>query len=88
MTGSCPFTDPQRLFQDLAATRGEGGLPYSETFQARVVSHYDDIVEALHDPADLLVGTHRARHARAVAGAVRRPGAVPRHAARPGQPGS
>jgi cytochrome P450/ferredoxin-NADP reductase len=50
MTGSCPFTDPQRLFQDLAATRGEGGLPYSETFQARVVSHYDDIVEALHDP--------------------------------------
>jgi len=46
----CPFTDPQRLFDDLAATRAAAGLPYSEAFGARVVSRYDDIVVALHDP--------------------------------------
>ena len=47
----CPFTDPQRLFDDLAAVRAADGLPYSEAFDARVVSRYDDIVAALHDPA-------------------------------------
>ena len=26
MTGGCPFTDPRRLFQDLAVTRAEPGL--------------------------------------------------------------
>ena len=31
-------------------TRAEGGLPYAEPFEARVVSRYDDIVQALHDP--------------------------------------
>jgi hypothetical protein len=31
-------------------TRAELGLPYAETFEARVVSRYDDIVQALHDP--------------------------------------
>jgi len=50
MTGGCPFTDPERLFQDLAVTRAEGGLSYAEPFEARVVSRYDDIVQALHDP--------------------------------------
>jgi hypothetical protein len=50
VTGGCPFTRPERLFQDLAATRAAGGLPYAETFEARVVSRYDDIVQALHDP--------------------------------------
>ena len=45
MTGGCPFTDPQRLFQDLAATRAEGGLAYAGTFEARVVSRYDGIPE-------------------------------------------
>jgi cytochrome P450/ferredoxin-NADP reductase len=47
----CPFTDPEHLFDDLAATRAAEGLPYSEVFDARVVSRYDDIVAALHDPA-------------------------------------
>ncbi|NYJ06107.1 cytochrome P450/oxidoreductase [Petropleomorpha daqingensis] len=46
----CPFTDPQHLFDDLAATRAADGLPYSEAFDARVVSRYDEIVAALHDP--------------------------------------
>jgi hypothetical protein len=50
MTGGCPFTDPERLFQDLAVTRAEGGLSYAEPFEARVVSRYDAIVQALHDP--------------------------------------
>jgi cytochrome P450 len=50
MTGGCPFCDPERLFQDLAATRAGSGLPYAEPFEARVVSRYDDIVQALHDP--------------------------------------
>jgi cytochrome P450/ferredoxin-NADP reductase len=48
--GGCPFTDPQHLFADLAATRAADGLPYSEAFDARVVSRYDEIVAALHDP--------------------------------------
>src|SRR3954465_12086662 len=48
--GGCPFTDPQHLFADLAATRAADGLPYSEVFDARVVSRSDDIVAALHDP--------------------------------------
>jgi cytochrome P450/ferredoxin-NADP reductase len=46
----CPFTDPRHLFDDFAATRAAGGLPYSEVFDARVVSRYDEIVAALHDP--------------------------------------
>src|SRR4051794_21745222 len=46
----CPFTDPRRLFDDLAAARAADGLPYSEAFDARVVGRYDDIVVALHDP--------------------------------------
>jgi hypothetical protein len=50
MTGGCPFTDPDRLFQDLAVTRAAGGLPYAEPFEARMVSRYDDIVQARHDP--------------------------------------
>lgn len=49
-TGGCPFFDPESLFQDLAAVREEAGLPYSDLFEARMVTRYDDIVEALHDP--------------------------------------
>src|SRR4051794_37458581 len=48
--GTCPFTSPRSLFQDLAATRAADGLPYAEAFGARVVSRYDEIVQALHDP--------------------------------------
>src|SRR4051812_50042343 len=46
----CPFTDPQHLFEDLAATRAADGLPYAEALGARMVSRYDDLVAALHDP--------------------------------------
>lgn len=48
---ACPFSDPQRLFDDLAEVRTTEGLPWSEVFQARVVSRYDEIVRVLHDPA-------------------------------------
>src|SRR3954451_7338681 len=48
--GGCPFTDPQYLFDDFAATRATDGLPWSGALAARVVSRYDDIVAALHDP--------------------------------------
>jgi cytochrome P450/ferredoxin-NADP reductase len=48
--GTCPFSDPRSLHQDLAAARAAGGLPYSEALEARVVSRYDDLVRALHDP--------------------------------------
>lgn len=47
----CPFTDPERLFEDLSLARGESGLPFSDTYQARMVTRYDEIVQALHDPA-------------------------------------
>jgi cytochrome P450/ferredoxin-NADP reductase len=46
----CPFLDPQRVFQDLAEARSLAALPQSDTFEGRVVSRYDDIVQALHDP--------------------------------------
>ncbi len=49
--GACPFSDPERLFDDLAEARTTEGLPWSDVFQARVVSRYDEIVRALHDPA-------------------------------------
>jgi hypothetical protein len=49
--GGCPFfRDPERVFQDLAAVRAEDGLPYSDVFESRMVTRYDDIVQALHDP--------------------------------------
>src|SRR5215213_10156637 len=48
--GTCPFTDPRALFDDLAAARATDGLPYAEPFGARMVSRYDEIVQALHDP--------------------------------------
>lgn len=49
---ACPFTDPERLFADLEASRRSGGAPPSETFDgARVFTDYDDIVAALHDPS-------------------------------------
>jgi cytochrome P450/ferredoxin-NADP reductase len=47
---TCPFSDPRSLHQDLATARAAGGLPYSEALEARVVSRYDDLVRALHDP--------------------------------------
>ena len=46
----CPFTDPHRLFADLADARATGGLPRSEALGARVVTRYADVVTALHDP--------------------------------------
>src|SRR3954453_19297615 len=48
--GTCPFTHPRSLFQDLATARAADGLPYAEAFGARVVSRYDEIVAALHGP--------------------------------------
>jgi cytochrome P450/ferredoxin-NADP reductase len=47
----CPFLNPQKLFEDLAEARTAQGLPHSDTFESRVVTRYDDIVQALHDPA-------------------------------------
>ncbi len=49
-THGCPFLDPERIFTDLAAARASEGFPHSETYGARVVARYDDIVAALHDP--------------------------------------
>ncbi len=50
-TGGCPFfRDPERIFQDLALVRASDGLPYSEVYESRMVTRYDDIVTALHDP--------------------------------------
>ena len=47
----CPlFRDPERIFPDLSAVRAADGLPFSEVFEARMVTRYDDIVDALHDP--------------------------------------
>lgn len=46
----CPFTGPRRLFQDLAEARDSGSFPRAERFDALVVSRYDDVVAALHDP--------------------------------------
>ena len=43
--GACPFSSPQHLFDDLAEARAAEGLPWSEVFQARVVSRYDEIVQ-------------------------------------------
>ena len=48
--GTCPFADPRLLHQDLAAARASGDLPWSDVLEARVVSRYDDLVRALHDP--------------------------------------
>jgi cytochrome P450/ferredoxin-NADP reductase len=48
--GACPFSNPRTLFADLATARATAGLPHAEALGARVVSRYDDIVQALHDP--------------------------------------
>ena len=69
-------------------TRAQGGLPYAAPFEARVVSRYDDIVQALHDPQTYssapTVPEMPAPWRERFAGA----GTVPRHPAGPGQPGS
>jgi cytochrome P450 len=44
-----PFTEPQRLLDDLAESRTAPGLPWSEALGAYVVTRYDDVVAALHD---------------------------------------
>ena len=46
----CPFSDPERLFPDLAEVRASTGLPGSEVYGSRMVTRYDDVVRALHDP--------------------------------------
>ena len=46
----CPFSDPERLFPDLAKVRASTGLPESEVYGSRMVTRYDDVVRALHDP--------------------------------------
>lgn len=47
----CPFfTDPSRVFDDLAAVRESQTMPWSDVLAGRVVTRYDDIVEVLHDP--------------------------------------
>src|SRR3954471_16480532 len=85
--GTCPFTHPRSLFQDLATTRAADGLPYAEAFGARVVSRYDEIVAALPVPGTVSSFATVPEMPSPVPGDVRRPGAVPRHAARPGRPG-
>src|SRR3954465_8976243 len=49
-SGRCPFSDPPSLFADLAAARAEPGLPWSEALGRFVVTRYDDVVTALHQP--------------------------------------
>jgi len=46
----CPFMSPDRIFTDLAAARVSGELPWSEVFEGKVVTRYEDIVRILHDP--------------------------------------
>ena len=46
----CPFMSPDRIFTDLAAARVSGELPWSEVFDGKVVTRYEDIVRILHDP--------------------------------------
>src|SRR5438128_1512319 len=46
----CTLTHPPALLHDLATAIAADGLPYAEAFGARVVSRYDEIVQALHDP--------------------------------------
>jgi cytochrome P450/ferredoxin-NADP reductase len=46
----CPFIDPERIFTDLAGIRASAGFPFSVTYEARIVTRYEDIVTALHDP--------------------------------------
>ena len=84
--GTCPFTHPRSLFQDLRPLERADGLPYAEAFGARVVSRYDEIVAGAARPGHLLLVRHGAGDAVPVPRDVRRPGAGPRHAARPGQP--
>ncbi|MDT0169200.1 cytochrome P450 [Pseudarthrobacter sp. BRE9] len=50
LQSGCPFLNPQRLFQDLAEARTLEEAPFSDTFESRVITRYDDIVQALHDP--------------------------------------
>jgi cytochrome P450/ferredoxin-NADP reductase len=46
----CPFSNPHEIFGDLAAARAQPGLSWNEHMQRHVVSRYDDVVQALHDP--------------------------------------
>lgn len=47
---TCPFLNSRRLFEDLQEARATPGLEYSTAMKRRVVSRYDEIVEALHSP--------------------------------------
>ena len=76
-----------RLFGDLAERSGRTtACPGADALGARVVTRYDDVVAALHQPGRVLLAPDGARPAPAVAGEVRRPGARPRHADRARQP--
>lgn len=48
---ACPFSDPARLWEDFAVAREANGPIWSEAMGRWVVSRYDDIKAALHDPA-------------------------------------
>lgn len=47
---TCPFTDASRLFEDFDTARATPGLAHSTTMNRRIVSRYDEIIEALHTP--------------------------------------
>jgi cytochrome P450/ferredoxin-NADP reductase len=46
----CPFQNPRAIFADLAVLRVIPGIPYSEHFEAHIVSRYHDVVEVLERP--------------------------------------
>lgn len=47
----CPFSDSAKAWEDFAELRQQPGLFRSEQMQRWVVSRYDEITAALHDPA-------------------------------------
>ncbi|KAH7033541.1 cytochrome P450 [Microdochium trichocladiopsis] len=48
---ACPYSNPQRVFEDLAAQRERPGLEYDAILIGYVVSRHSDIVEVLDDPS-------------------------------------
>ncbi|AXB80494.1 cytochrome P450 [Novosphingobium sp. P6W] len=47
----CPFSDPKKVWDDFRDIREAPGLFWNEQMKRWVVSRYDEITKALHDPA-------------------------------------
>lgn len=47
---TCPFSDPSKMWQDFSTVREAPGLTWSATMNKWIVSRYEDVVQALHDP--------------------------------------